>query len=154
MNWIIFYDENNIPKEIVKDLQHLCQLYGQAVCNRDKCREFSEILSELLLRLENMKFCKPADRLMSILMNWKPKEASHCEKTNTVESMMKEVKRVYKKAVKLKNRRCQRNYNLFLKFNSQNLNRFNYICEFFLLFSKLLVVPLKNEKTRFLLMRI
>ncbi len=85
--------ENNIPNEILKDLQHLCQLHQQAVCNHDKCRGFSEILSELLVRLEDMKFYQTADRLMSILINCKPKEASHCEKANIVESMIKEVEK-------------------------------------------------------------
>ena len=39
-------------------------------------------LSELLVRLEDMKFYRTADRLMSVLLNCKPKEASHCEKAN------------------------------------------------------------------------
>jgi hypothetical protein len=85
--------ENNIPKKILNDLQHVCQLHEQTVCNHDKCREFSEILSELLARLEDMEFYRTADRLMSILINCKPKEASHCEKANIVESMMKEVEK-------------------------------------------------------------
>jgi len=83
--------EKNIPSEIIKDLQSVCQLHEQAVCNHEKCREFSESLSELLVRLEDMKFYRTADRLMSILINCKPKEASHCEKANLVGEMMKEV---------------------------------------------------------------
>jgi hypothetical protein len=83
--------ETNIPKEIIKDLQSVCQLHEQAVCNHDKCREFSESLSELLVRLEDIKFYQTADRLMSILLNCKPKEASHCEKANLVGEMMKEI---------------------------------------------------------------
>lgn len=51
----------NVSKEIVKDLQHMCQLHEQAVCNHDKCREFSEGLSKLLVRLEDMKFYRTAD---------------------------------------------------------------------------------------------
>ncbi|HHV24304.1 MAG TPA: hypothetical protein GXX65_07120 [Methanosarcina sp.] len=83
--------ETNIPKEIIKDLQSVCQLHEQAVCNHDKCREFSESLSELLIRFEDIKFYQTADRLMSILLNCKPKEASHCEKANLVGEMMKEI---------------------------------------------------------------
>jgi uncharacterized protein YdcH (DUF465 family) len=83
--------ETNIPKEIIKDLQSVCQLHEQAVCNHDKCREFSESLSELLVRLEDIKFYQIADRLMSVLLNCKPKEASHCEKANLVGEMMKEI---------------------------------------------------------------
>ncbi|HEY3360280.1 MAG TPA: hypothetical protein VGK06_00250 [Methanosarcina sp.] len=81
----------DIPSEIIKDLQSVCQLHEQAVCNHDKCREFSESLSGLLVRLEDMKFYRIADRLMSILLNCKPKEASHCEKANLVGEMMKEI---------------------------------------------------------------
>ena len=88
----------NIPKEIVKDLESVCQLHEQAVCNHDKCREFSESLSGLLVRLEDMKFYRLADRLMSILLNCKPKEASHCEKANLVGEMMKEITKEAQKA--------------------------------------------------------
>ncbi len=81
----------NIPEEIVKDLQSVCQLHHQAVCNHDKCRKFSGSLSELLVRLEDMKYYRTADRAMSILLNCKPKEASHCEKATLVGEMMKEI---------------------------------------------------------------
>lgn len=88
----------SIPSEIIKDLQSVCQLHEQAVCNHDKCREFSESLSGLLIRLEDLKFYRTADRLMSILINCKPKEASHCEKANLVGEMMKEITKEVKKA--------------------------------------------------------
>jgi hypothetical protein len=88
----------SIPIETVKDLQSVCQLHEQAICNHDKCREFSESLSGLLVRLEDMKFYRIADRLMSILLNCKPKEASHCEKANLVGEMMKEVTKEARKA--------------------------------------------------------
>jgi regulator of sigma D len=80
----------NIPEEIIKDFQFICHLHEQAVCDHDKCREFSENLSELLIRLEDMEFYRLADRLMSILLHCKPKEASHCEKATLVGEMMKE----------------------------------------------------------------
>ncbi len=88
----------SIPSEIIKDLQSVCQLHEQAVCNHEKCREFSESLSGLLVRLEDLKFYRMADRLMSILINCKPKEASHCEKANLVGEMMKEITKEAKKA--------------------------------------------------------
>ncbi|MDR7664700.1 hypothetical protein RG963_02630 [Methanosarcina sp. Z-7115] len=88
----------SIPREIVKDLQSVCQLHEQAVCNHDKCREFSESLSGLLVKLEDLKFYRIADRLMSILLNCKPKEASHCEKANLVGEMMKEITKETQKA--------------------------------------------------------
>ncbi|OED10925.1 hypothetical protein A9239_06875 [Methanosarcina sp. A14] len=88
----------SIPKEIIKELQSVCQLHEEAVCNHDKCREFSESLSGILVRLEDLKFYRMADRLMSILLNCKPKEASHCEKANLVGEMMKEITKEAKRA--------------------------------------------------------
>lgn len=90
----------NIPSEIVKDLQSACQLHEQAICNHNKCKEFSESLSELLVKFEEMKFYRTADRLMSILLNCKPKEASHCEKANLVGEMMKEIVKEAKNSAK------------------------------------------------------
>jgi hypothetical protein len=52
-----------------------------------------------LIRLEDIKLYRMADRLMSILLNCKPKEASHCEKANLVGEMMKEVTKEAQKAV-------------------------------------------------------
>ncbi len=89
-----------IPEEIVKDLQSVCQLHQQAVCNYEKCKEFSESLSGLLVRLEDMKYYRMADRAMSILLNCKPKEASHCEKANLVGEMMKEIVKEAQKAAR------------------------------------------------------
>jgi len=73
-------------------------MHQQAVCNHEKCREFSEGLSGLLVILEDMKFYRMADRAMSILLNCKPKEASHCEKANLVGEMMKEIVKEAKNA--------------------------------------------------------
>jgi hypothetical protein len=51
----------------------------------------SESLSDLLVRVEDMKFYRIADRMMSILINCSPKEASHYEKASLVGEMMKEI---------------------------------------------------------------
>lgn len=45
-----------------------------------------------------MKYYRTADRLMSILINCSPKEASHCEKASLVGEMMKEVTKELTKA--------------------------------------------------------
>lgn len=90
--------DKNLPSGIINNLQSMSQLHEQAVCNHDKCREFSENLSEFLVRLEDMKFYRTADKLMSVLINCKPKEASHCEKANLVGEMMKEIVKEAKKA--------------------------------------------------------
>ena len=73
-----------LPPEFIKELEFVSKLHEQAVCNKEKCREFSETLSNLLVGLEDMKYYRTADRLMSILINCSPKEASHCEKATLV----------------------------------------------------------------------
>jgi hypothetical protein len=80
-----------LPSEFIKELEHVSRLHEQAVCDHEKCREFSENLSNLLVRLEDLKYYRAADRLMSILINCSPKEASHCEKATLVGEMMKEI---------------------------------------------------------------
>jgi hypothetical protein len=85
--------DEDIPEDIVEELLSICRLHEQAVCNHDKCREFSERLSYLLMTLEDMEIYRLADRLMSVLLNCKPKEASHCEKANLVGEMMKGITR-------------------------------------------------------------
>jgi hypothetical protein len=89
--------EKNIPNEVIQDLDYISHLHEQAVSNHDKCREFSEKLSEFVIMLEDMKLYRIADKLMSILINCKPKEASHCEKANLVGEMMKDVVKEAKK---------------------------------------------------------
>jgi hypothetical protein len=80
-----------LPSEFIKELERVSWLHEQAVCDHEKCREFSEKLSDILVRLEDLKYYRTADRLMSILINCSPKEASHCEKATLVGEMMKEI---------------------------------------------------------------
>jgi hypothetical protein len=80
-----------LPPELIKELERVSWLHEQAVCDHEKCREFSQTLSNLLVRLEDLKYYRTADRLMSILINCSPKEASHCEKATLVGELMKEI---------------------------------------------------------------
>jgi len=90
--------DKNIPNKVIQELQSISYLHEQAVSNHDKCREFSEELSDFVVRLEDMKLYRISDKLMSILINCKPKEASHCEKANLVGEMMKDVVKEAKKS--------------------------------------------------------
>lgn len=87
-----------LPLELVEELECVSRLHEQAVCDHEKCREFSEKLSDLLVRIEDMKYYRTADRMMSILINCKPKEASHCEKATLVGEMMKDITKDVRKA--------------------------------------------------------
>ncbi|AKB38253.1 hypothetical protein MSSAC_3663 [Methanosarcina siciliae C2J] len=86
-----------LPREVIEELERVSRLHEQAVCDHEKCREFSENLSDILVRVEDMKYYKTADRLMSVLINCKPKEASHCEKATLVGEMIKNVAKEAKK---------------------------------------------------------
>ncbi len=90
--------DKNIPNKVIQELQSISYLHEQAVRNHDKCREFGEKLSDFVVRLEDMKLYRISDKLMSILINCKPKEASHCEKANLVGEMMKDVVKEAKKS--------------------------------------------------------
>ncbi len=83
--------DEKLPPEYIKELEYANLLHEQAVCDHEKCREFSEKLSDILVRVEDMKFYRTADRLMSVLINCSPKEASHCEKASLVGEMIKNV---------------------------------------------------------------
>ena len=87
-----------LPPEIIEELEYVSRLHERAVCDHEKCREFSESLSDILVRLEDMKLYKTADRLMSILINCSPKEASHCEKASLVGEAVKDVAKEARKA--------------------------------------------------------
>lgn len=87
-----------LPPEFINELECVSRLHEQAVCDHEKCREFSEGISSLLVKVEDMKFYRTADRLMSILLNCSPKEASHCEKATLVGEMMKEITKEVQKA--------------------------------------------------------
>lgn len=86
-----------LPPEFVEELECVSRLHEQAVCDHEKCREFSERLSAFLVRIEDMKYYRTADRLMSILINCSPKEASHCEKATLVGEMMKDITKEIRK---------------------------------------------------------
>jgi hypothetical protein len=89
--------DKNIPNEVIQELQSISYLHEQAVSNQDKYRDFSEKLSDFVIRLEDLRLYRTADKLMSILLNCKPKEASHCEKANLVGEMIKDVVKDAKK---------------------------------------------------------
>lgn len=63
-----------LPSELIKEFECVNRLHEQAVCDHEKCREFSERLSAFLVRVEDTKYYRTADRVMSILINCSPKK--------------------------------------------------------------------------------
>ncbi|AKB73871.1 hypothetical protein MSLAZ_0610 [Methanosarcina lacustris Z-7289] len=84
---------------ILKDLDELCELHDRATSDYEKCRKFNGNLAKLLEKLEDTENYKMADRVMDVLINCSPKEASHCEKSSFVGEKIKGItKRAYEEA--------------------------------------------------------
>lgn len=79
----------NIPDDIKKDLEIACSLHQRAVSDYSQCMEFSKIMSNVLVKLEDADCCKTADKVMSILINCNPKEGAHCDNSVLVGEKMK-----------------------------------------------------------------
>ncbi len=83
-----------IPEDIEVDLKKACKLHQQAVSDYDKCMEFSQLMSNLPARLEDVKCFNAADRVMSILLDCNPKTGAHCEKATIVSQNILKLERV------------------------------------------------------------
>lgn len=79
----------NIPEDIIRDLERACQLHQRTVSDYAKCVEFSKLMSELLARLEDCGCYRAADRVMGILLDCNPKEGSSCDKSAMVSDKIK-----------------------------------------------------------------
>lgn len=82
------YDQQ-IPDDIKTDLEHACALHQSAVSDYAKCVEFSKIMSDVLVRLEDVECDHVAGKVMSILIECNPKEGAHCDKATLVGEKMK-----------------------------------------------------------------
>ncbi len=80
-----------IPATIRKDLDRACKLHDRAVSDYAKCAEFSELLSNVLLKLEDDGCFRTADKVMTLLLDCNPKEGSHCEKATSVGTKIKKL---------------------------------------------------------------
>ena len=78
-----------IPDDIKKDLECACALHQRAVSDYAKCVEFSKIMSDVLVRLEDAECDHIAGKVMSILIECNPKEGTHCDKATLVGEKMK-----------------------------------------------------------------
>ncbi|UCD66459.1 MAG: hypothetical protein JSW69_02200 [Deltaproteobacteria bacterium] len=72
----------DIPENIKKDLEKACTLHERATSDYEKCIEFNKLMSDLLGRLEDEGHYRPADRVMTILLECNPKEGSSCDKAS------------------------------------------------------------------------
>ncbi len=73
-----------IPDDIKKDLEKVCILHERAASDYDQCMEFSQLMSDILARLEDVHCYQTADKVMSILLNCNPQIGAHCDKSTVV----------------------------------------------------------------------
>jgi hypothetical protein len=73
-----------VSKEIRGDLDRARVLHDRAVSDYAKCAEFSELMSNVLLKLEDDGCYRTADKVMTVLLDCNPKEGAHCEKATLV----------------------------------------------------------------------
>lgn len=80
-----------ISPKIRKELDRACKLHDRAVSDYAKCAEFSELLSNVLVELEDEGCYRTADKVMTLLLDCNPKEGSHCEKATAVGEKIKKI---------------------------------------------------------------
>jgi hypothetical protein len=73
-----------LPEGIQQDLEKACALHERAVSDYEKCREYSELMSSILARLEDGGYYDMADKVMGILLDCSPKTGAHCDKSTVV----------------------------------------------------------------------
>jgi len=78
--------------EILSEVEELCDLHGDAICDFRKCRDFNNRLSSLLQRFEEMECYKISDRMMDALMYCRPKTVTHCKDAYYVKGVLERIK--------------------------------------------------------------
>lgn len=81
----------DLPDEIQADIEKARALHARAASDFSKCVEFNKLMSDLLTRLEDGGYSKPAGRVMSILLDCNPKEGSSCDKSSRVEDRVRKL---------------------------------------------------------------
>lgn len=82
-----------LPEDIKKDLAKAISLHQRATSDYAQCQEFSQLMSNLLSRLEDAGFYDTADKVMGILLECNPKSGSHCEKSSHVANLTQKLER-------------------------------------------------------------
>ena len=77
-----------IPKDIRKDLDKAIALHQRATSDFEKCLQFNKLMSDLLARLEDAGCYKTADKVMGILLVCNPREGAHCDNATRVGKIM------------------------------------------------------------------
>lgn len=78
-----------VPEEIRKDLKRARALHDRAVSDYDKCLEFNQLLSAVLVRLEDAGYDRTAGKVMTVLLDCHPKEGARCDRAQLVGEKVK-----------------------------------------------------------------
>jgi hypothetical protein len=90
-------------KDLLKEVESLRRLHGDAICDAEKCREFNRKMSDLLMKLEEMEEFRLADRLMDAISVCSPKTRSHCDNSERMKGMLERVNERVKEKTAEKN---------------------------------------------------
>ena len=66
-------------EKVLADMEKLCILHEEAICNYEKCREFAGKMADFISGLEDIRCYQISDMAMEALSYCNPKTASHCE---------------------------------------------------------------------------
>lgn len=80
-----------VPIDIQEDLGKAIKLHEKAISDYAQCMEFSQLMSDILARLEDAKCWNTADKVMSVLLDCNPKIGAHCDKSSAVEQSVKKL---------------------------------------------------------------
>lgn len=75
-------------ESLLKEVETLRRLHGDAICDAEKCRDFNRSMAELLMSLEEMGEDRLADRAMDALAVCNPKTGSHCENSERMKGVL------------------------------------------------------------------
>ncbi|MCR3884346.1 hypothetical protein P0O24_03840 [Methanotrichaceae archaeon M04Ac] len=73
---------------LLKEVEALRRLHGDAICDAEKCREFNRRMSQLLMDLEDTEEFRLADRVMDALAVCSPKTGSHCDNSERMKGIL------------------------------------------------------------------
>ncbi len=86
-------------QDLQKEVESLRRLHGDAICDAEKCREFNRMMSDLLMKLEDMEEFRLADRVMDALSVCSPKTGSHCDNSERMKGMLERLNERLKEKV-------------------------------------------------------
>ena len=80
-----------LPEQALQDLEKARSLHDRAAADYSKCKEFNQLMGEILTQLEDAGCYKAADKVMTLLLDCNPKEGAQCDKSSMVGEKVKKL---------------------------------------------------------------